>query len=375
MVVGARSGKGTMDKPTPHPSIVANDRAAGAPEESLLLVDDNATNLQVLYQILQELGVKLMVAKDGESALRITEKVTPTLVLLDIMMPPGIDGYEVCRRLKADASTRDIPVIILSALDDPAEKVKGLELGAVDFISKPFDGSEVIARVRTHMTIRRLQLELERKNDSLEHELHVAHDLMEQARDRMEGPLLGSSGHVRGLRQSIDEHGQSDDTLLIVGPPGAGHEAVARAIHGKSARRGRAFIYVSCIGMGEEDAEALLGSGRTLMSFFRQKTPGKWGLADGGTLCIDHIEAMPQSVQKRLAKQLEGQAKERSKGTLLSDVRVIAMSISGVDDGGGTRGGAAVRDELSRLLVENQLVIPSLRERVDDIPPLVQHYV
>jgi sigma-B regulation protein RsbU (phosphoserine phosphatase) len=133
----------------------------------LLLVDDNPTNLQVLYQTLYGRGYKLLVAKSGEDALAIAAKVEPALMLLDIMMP-GIDGFEVCRRLKADPKTHGIAVIFLSALDDSKDKVKGLDVGAVDYISKPFNAEEVIARVETHLKIQRLERSLSRRNQALE---------------------------------------------------------------------------------------------------------------------------------------------------------------------------------------------------------------
>ncbi len=140
--------------------------------ESLLLVDDNSTNLQVLYQTLETTGCKLLVAKNGETALSIAQKAPPDLILLDIMMP-GIDGFEVCRRLKADPATANIPVIFLSALTDTKDKVQGLQLGAVDYVSKPFQPEEVIARVNTHLTIHRLKREVEEKKDALEDDLEV----------------------------------------------------------------------------------------------------------------------------------------------------------------------------------------------------------
>ena len=144
--------------------------------ESLLLVDDNPTNLQVLYQTLETTGCKLLVAKNGETALSIAQKASPDLILLDIMMP-GIDGFEVCRRLKADPATAAIPVIFLSALTDTKDKVQGLQLGAVDYVSKPFQPDEVIARVNTHLTIHRLKREVEKKKDALENELKIVSDV------------------------------------------------------------------------------------------------------------------------------------------------------------------------------------------------------
>lgn len=143
--------------------------------EQILLVDDNVTNLQVLHQTLDGRGYKILVAKNGAGALAIAAKAHPSLILLDIMMPE-MDGYEVCRRLKADPALSDIPVIYLSALTDTADKVKGLELGAVDYIAKPFQPEEVIARVNTHLTISSLKKMLAEKNQ----ELQSANSILEE---------------------------------------------------------------------------------------------------------------------------------------------------------------------------------------------------
>ena len=147
--------------------------------ESILLVDDNPTNLQVLFQTLDGVGCKLLVAKNGEIALSIAGKARPDLILLDIMMP-GIDGYEVCRQLKSVPATADIPVIFLSALGDTEDKVKGLQLGAVDYITKPFQPDEVIARVNTHLTIHRLKRQVDSQKDQLEHELKVVSEVQQK---------------------------------------------------------------------------------------------------------------------------------------------------------------------------------------------------
>ncbi|MGD9122152.1 MAG: response regulator [Desulfobacterales bacterium] len=144
-------------------------------EEAILLVDDNPTNLQLLFETLDGRGYKLLIAKDGRAALSIAGKAKPNLILLDIMMP-GIDGYEVCRRLKADPATAEIPVIFLSALTDTKDKVQGLDLGAVDYVTKPFQPDEVIARVNTHLTVYRLKKALDQKNK----ELQEANDFLEE---------------------------------------------------------------------------------------------------------------------------------------------------------------------------------------------------
>jgi len=122
----------------------------------ILLVDDNTTNLQLLHETLDGLGYKLLIAKNGKTALSIAQKAKPSLILLDIMMPE-MDGYEVFRRLKADENTGQIPVIFITALADEEDEAKGLGLGAVDYVTKPFNPELVRARVRIHLELKQYQ--------------------------------------------------------------------------------------------------------------------------------------------------------------------------------------------------------------------------
>ena len=115
-----------------------------AKQELILIVDDNPTNIQVLSDLLKEYEFKVLVAKDGETCLHRLEKIRPDLILLDVLMP-GIDGFETCRRLKASPATKEIPVIFMTALTDPVDKLKGLTIGAVDYITKPLQHEEAIA--------------------------------------------------------------------------------------------------------------------------------------------------------------------------------------------------------------------------------------
>ena len=144
----------------------------GVAGQTVVVVDDTPDNLRLLAGMLSEDGCDVRPARDGETALKHAARFVPDLILLDIMMP-GLDGFEVCRRLKANPRTRDIPVIFLTALDDLDMKVKAFSLGGVDYVTKPFYQEEVIARVRTHLTIRRLQKELERQNRELEKLVNV----------------------------------------------------------------------------------------------------------------------------------------------------------------------------------------------------------
>lgn len=133
---------------------------------TILVVDDNADNLRLLAGILDEHHYKIRLAPSGERALATIRKEAPDLILLDIMMP-DMDGFEVCRQLKADQKTTGIPVIFISALDETIDKVKAFSMGGVDYITKPFKSEEVLARVRTHLTLRCLQRSLEKKNQEL----------------------------------------------------------------------------------------------------------------------------------------------------------------------------------------------------------------
>ena len=139
------------------------------PQKSVILtVDDDANNLAVLHDCLDGCNFTLLTAENGESAIRRADYAQPDLILLDVMMP-GIDGFETCRRLKSMESTKDIPVIFMTALAETGHKVKGLESGAVDYITKPFQREELLARVSVHLHNRQLTRDLQKSKDELEY--------------------------------------------------------------------------------------------------------------------------------------------------------------------------------------------------------------
>lgn len=140
------------------------------PPATILIVDDNAKNVQVLGTILMDAKYRVAVAHRGQLVFDLLPKVKPELILLDIMMPE-MDGYEVCRRLKADPATAAIPVIFLTAKTETDDIVLGFDLGAADFVTKPFRAKELLARVQTHVTLTRLQQNLKKKNEELEEAL------------------------------------------------------------------------------------------------------------------------------------------------------------------------------------------------------------
>ena len=156
-------------------------------ETRILIVDDNSTNLKVLMQVLEAADYSVLVATSGERALHIAAQASPDLILLDVMMP-GMDGYEVCRRLKQDVSTQAIPVIFITAFDQTEGVMAGFDAGGVDYIPKPFRQEEVLARVQTHLSLYRLTRELEEKNTALEkknQQLKEIHEQLEEAQRQL----------------------------------------------------------------------------------------------------------------------------------------------------------------------------------------------
>ncbi|WP_375515228.1 response regulator [uncultured Nostoc sp.] len=133
------------------------------PESSLILVvDDTTTNLEIVLNILTNIGFNVITENNGESAIKQVESRQPDLILLDVIMP-GIDGFETCKRLKKNSATCDIPVIFMTADSDTDSKVKGLNIGAVDYITKPFHEEELLARIKTHIQLRNLTKSLEKR--------------------------------------------------------------------------------------------------------------------------------------------------------------------------------------------------------------------
>ncbi|MGJ5627724.1 hybrid sensor histidine kinase/response regulator [Nostoc sp. CALU 1950] len=134
-----------------------------APEDSLILVvDDTTTNLEIVFDILTNVGFKVITENDGKRAIQQVEYRLPDLILLDVMMP-GIDGFETCKLLKENSATCDIPIIFMTANSDTDSKVKGLNIGAVDYITKPFHEEELLARIKTHLQLRNLTKTLEKR--------------------------------------------------------------------------------------------------------------------------------------------------------------------------------------------------------------------
>ncbi|MBN1874844.1 MAG: response regulator [Anaerolineae bacterium] len=170
----------------------------------VLVIDDTPANLETMTDYLETFGLEIVVAQNGNSGIERAHYVQPDLILLDVILP-GIDGFEVCRRLKADATTRDIPIIFMTALTETEHKVQAFQAGAVDYITKPFQKEEVLARVRTHLRLHALNQQLEQKVQERTAALVHANQQLEKEiarHKRSDAALLESEERFRRLAEN-----------------------------------------------------------------------------------------------------------------------------------------------------------------------------
>lgn len=189
----------------------ANYLNTGIPEPekfTVLIVDDNPVNLRLAVDFLEARDFIVLVAQDGESGLQRAKYATPHMILLDVILP-GIDGFETCRLLKSDPQTKNLPIIFMTALADTEDKVKGFEVGAVDYVTKPIQQEELLARITTHLRVQSLTYQLQKQNQLLQHqalELQAARQEAEAACSELQRLV-----HLDGLtevanRRRFDQH-------------------------------------------------------------------------------------------------------------------------------------------------------------------------
>ena len=333
---------------------------------TVLVVDDEPFNVDLLEQELRAAGYRTISASSGEEGVALAAQAQPDLVLLDVVMP-GIDGFEACRRLKASEATRAIPVIVLTSLTETSKKVRAFREGAVDYVTKPFETEELLARVGTHVALRR-EIEAHRKSKA------TIHLLVEEIRADRDA-LIGESAAFRRVREQIAQVAPTDSTVLIQGETGTGKELVARAIHEKSARRERPLVKVNCAALPRELVESeLFGHEKGAFTGAIQQRRGRFELADGGTLFLDEVGEMPLEAQAKLLRVLQEREFERVGGarSLKVDVRVIAATNR---DLRAEIAASRFRIDLYFRLNVFPIVVPPLRDRREDIPGLLQHFV
>jgi signal transduction histidine kinase len=185
-------------------------------KDLILVVDDVEQNVAVISQMLRNAGHMVIAAFNGEAALRMLEKRRPDLILLDVMMP-GIDGFEVCRRIREKENLRDIPIIFLSALAEVDTKVRGLEAGGVDYITKPFQEQEVLARVQAQLRLRHLEIERQQHIEELRGLNEEKDRLMQIVSHDLRSPLGGIRGLAEILRDDQEEHNNPESVKEFSG--------------------------------------------------------------------------------------------------------------------------------------------------------------
>ncbi len=364
---------------------------------SILVVDDTRANIGFLLETLSQAGYRVRVAPDGDTALEQIQYSPPDLVLLDVMMP-GIDGFETCRRIRELPQISQLPVIFMTALADTQDKVRAFAAGADDYVTKPFQSEEVLARVRTHLARRVLEAKLEQANRELESrvsartaELTAALEEVERLKGRLQqenrylkqeiaeaanlGEIIGSSRALRTALHQVAIVAPTDSTVLIHGETGTGKELIARALHEGSRRRERPMIKLNCsaISAGLVESE-LFGHVKGAFTGATDRRAGRFELADGGTLFLDEVSELPLDTQAKLLRVLQEQEFEPvgSSKSLKVDVRVVAATNR--DLAADSRGGRFRADLFYRLNVF-PIELPPLRERREDIETLARHFM
>jgi DNA-binding NtrC family response regulator len=373
-----------------------DNKPTSVPEE-ILVVDDTPANLRLLSDLLTQHGYRVRPATDGALALKSVAARTPELILLDVNMP-GMDGYEVCRRLKADEKSSRIPVIFISAFGDTRQKVTGFEAGGIDYITKPFEAEEVLARVRTHLRLRQAEEALRNAHNTLElrvqertAELRRALEEIEALKSQLElrndylqeevveakafGDLVGQSSGLRDVVSQIDVVAPTEASVLILGETGTGKELVAHEIHQRSARKEGPLVRVNCASIPRELFESeFFGHVKGSFTGAVKDRAGRFETAEGGTIFLDEVGEIPLDIQNKLLRVLQEKRYERVGGdvTRRANVRIVAATNRDLKKAVAA---GRFREDLYYRLNVFPIQVPPLRERMDDIPLLAKHFV
>ena len=368
-----------------------------AAADTILVVDDEPANLAVLADLLEPAGYALACVREPEEALRLAPRIQPILILLDVVMP-GLDGLSVCRRLRAEPATAHIPIIFITGAAALEARVEGFRSGGVDYITKPIEAEEVLARVRTHVGLAQARRELAARHAELAaslaelREATARREAAEEARRdadarlsalsarearrwRIAG-LLGRSPALAAMLREVEHlQGFGRIGVLLRGESGTGKELVARALHSGSPRAEAPFIPVNCVAVPAELMESMFfGHVRGAFTGATADRKGFFELAHRGTLFLDEIGDMPAALQAKLLRALEdgcvtpvGASTERT-----VDVRVIAATNADLE---ARIAAGTFRADLYFRLARTTLRLPPLRERREDIALLAAHFV
>jgi two-component system response regulator HydG len=325
----------------------------------LLVADDDPGLRESLERTLTREGYRVILASDGRAALERVQAGGIDLIVTDLKMP-GLTGLELLRAAKAIAP--DVDVILLTAFGTVEEAVKAMKDGAYDFLTKPFRREQLLKLVDKALE-RRALIE---KNRALQQRLD---DLLSS------GAVVGGSPAFRRMMALVDQVADSSATVLIQGESGTGKELVARAIHDRSARRGKAFVAVNCAALPETLLESeLFGYEKGAFTGAAGRKEGRFELADGGTLFLDEVADLSVVTQPKILRVLQEGEFERLGGTrtISVNVRIVAASnqnlASMVKD-------KRFREDLYYRLNVITVHVPPLRDRREDVRVLAHHFL
>jgi DNA-binding NtrC family response regulator len=322
-------------------------------------------------------GYQVFSAPSGTEAMRFLEtrrqrapeSETPVdLILLDILLGDE-DGRDICRKVKEDEEMRFIPIIMLTVRSSLQDKINSLNIGADDYLTKPFINEELLAKVKVMLRIKDLHDELKReKNKNI---------LLSQALEKRYsfGNILGKNSRMQEIYEFISDIANTDSTVLIQGESGTGKELIARAIHFNSHRKTKPFVVANCSAYSQNLLESeLFGHEKGSFTGAIRRKVGRFELAHGGTIFLDEIGEVSPPTQILLLRVLQDHRFERVGGeeTLEVDVRVIAATNKNLME---EMKKGTFREDLFYRLNVIPIFVPPLRERKDDIPLLASHFL
>jgi DNA-binding NtrC family response regulator len=332
---------------------------ASAYRGSLLVVDDNEISRDLMRRQLERQGHTVTIAENGQQALEIMQTRSFDMVLLDIMMPE-MSGYQVLKRLKSDDIYRDVPVIVISALDDMDSVVRCIRMGAEDYLLKPFNQVLLKARIRTCLENKRLR------------ELSEALELRNL---KEEVQLVAESRAMQQVLGTMRAVSRNPVNVLIQGESGTGKEVIARMIHQYSDRKDKPFVAVNCASIPENLMESeFFGYEKGAFTGAIASRGGRFEEADGGTLFLDEIGDMPLAIQPkflRIIQEGEGTRLGSSK-PIRYDLRIISASNKDIRREVEE---SRFREDLFYRIFSVEIAIPPLRERREDIVPLTLFFM
>jgi DNA-binding NtrC family response regulator len=354
---------------------------------SILLVDDDPKYLKLLESALSREGNKIQCASSGEDALDRLNNFHPDLILLDVIMP-RMTGFDVCLHLHNSSRFKDIPIIFLTSRDSPGDIIKGLKIGAVDYITKPFSVQELVARVNTHLELKRKQdiiLEMNRQLKKEIEERELAEMALHKSKEKIKGleqeleasleEALGRSSAVKPLYSRIRQVASSQFSLILYGETGVGKSYLARIIHKLSNRSQKPFVVVDIGSIPESLVESeLFGHKKGAFTGATEDRKGFFEKAHNGTIFLDELENLSLYVQSKLL--LAADEKRilplGSRVQVQVDVRIIAAANENLEE--EVRQGR-FRQDLFYRLNDFSIHIPPLRERREDICALASGFL